>query len=59
MEARKMVLMNLFAGHHWRGGHREHTWGHSGGRRRWEKLREKHGNMYITICKIDSQWIFF
>ena len=30
MEARKMVLMNLFAWHHWRGGHRTYLgtqWG--------------------------------
>ena len=59
MESRKMLLMNLFAGHHWRGGKREQTCGYSGGRRGWDELREKHGNMYITMCKTDSQWIFF
>ena len=26
-----------------------------GGRREWGELRELHGNIYITICKIDSQ----
>ena len=26
------------------------------GERGWDKLREQHGNVYITICKIDSQW---
>ena len=28
------------------------------GRRGWDELREKHGNIYITICKIHSQWEF-
>ena len=27
----------------------------SGRRRGWDALREQHGNIYITICKIDSQ----
>ena len=59
MESGKLVLKNLFAGRHWRGGHREQTCGHSRGRRGRGGLREKHGNMYITMCKTDSQWIFF
>ena len=23
-----------------------------------DKLREQHGNIHITICKVDSQWEF-
>ena len=26
------------------------------GRRGWDEWREQHGNIYTTICKIDSQW---
>jgi len=40
MEARKMVLMTLFAGEHWRCRHGERTCGPGAGRRDWEKLRE-------------------
>ena len=29
-----------------------------GARREWGKLREQSGNIYITICKIDSKWEF-
>ena len=53
-----MVLMNLFAGEKWRCRHREQTYGHSERRKGWDKLREWHGNLYITICKIDGQWEF-
>ena len=31
---------------------------HSGGRRGWDKLRQLHGNIHITLCKTDSQWGF-
>ena len=55
MESRKMVLMNLFAGQQRRRRYREQTCGHSGGRREWDRLREQHGNILITICKIDSE----
>ena len=27
-----------------------------GEERRWDELREEHGNIHITICKIESQW---
>ena len=37
---------------------REQTYGHSGGRRGGNKLREEHWNIHITICEIDSQWGF-
>ena len=49
-----MVLMNLFAGQERRHKHKEQTFGHSGGRRGWDDLR----NMCITIFKIDSQLEF-
>ena len=42
MESRKMVLMILFAGQHWRYRHREQTYGHGGGRRGWDELRKQH-----------------
>ena len=35
-----MVLMNLFAGQEYRIIHRDQTYGHSQGRRGWDKLRE-------------------
>ena len=39
---------------------RECTCGHGGwrGRRGWDGWREWHGNVYITRCKLDSQWEF-
>ena len=58
MKSRKEVLMNLFAGQQRRCRHREQICGPSWGRRVWNKLREWHGNNYITIYKIDSQWEF-
>ena len=33
-------------------------YGHSEGRWGWEELREKHGNINITICRTDSQLEF-
>ena len=57
-ESGKTVLMNLSAGQLWRQRHREQICGHSCGSRGWDKSREQHGNIYITICKIDSQWEF-
>ena len=51
-----MALMNLFMGQQWICRHREQTCGRGGGRRGWEESREWPGNMYITICKLDSQW---
>ena len=55
MEATKMVLMSLFAGQHWRRRRRAWTWGPGAGRRDWEKLRGKHGSMYIVTGKVDSK----
>ena len=40
MEFRKMVVMNLFAGQEQRLRHGEQTYGHSEGRRGWDKLKE-------------------
>ena len=53
-----MVPMSLFAGQQWRCRLREQTCGHRGGRRGWDKLKDYHGNIYITICKLDSKWEF-
>ena len=43
------------AGQQWRGTRKVQTCGHGGERRGWDELREQHGNIYITICKTDSQ----
>ena len=58
MESRKTVLMNLFAGKQLKGRHREQTFVHNEGERRWDDLREWHWNIYNTICKVDSHWEF-
>ena len=34
------------------------TCGHSVGRSGWNKWIEQNGKIYITLCKIDSQWEF-
>ena len=50
--------MSLSDGQQWRYRHREQTCryvGGWGGRRGWDVYRQKHGNVYITICKTDSQ----
>ena len=36
----------------------ENSYGLSIRRRGWDELREDHGNIYITMCEIDSQWEF-
>ena len=53
-----MVLMDLLAGQPRRHRHREQACGPSRGRRGWNELKEKRGNIYITICKTASQWEF-
>ena len=55
MESRKMVLKNLFTGQQWRNRHREQIYGH--GERGGEgKIYGKiNMEVYITLCKIDSQ----
>ena len=36
---------------------RRDLWMVLGGRRRaWDVWRVQHGNLYITICKIDTHW---
>ena len=60
MESRKMILMNRFAGHQWRCRHSKETCGY-GRRKETEmvgQMERVHGNIYITICKTDSQWEF-
>ena len=49
-----MVLMNIFAGQQQRCRHKEQTCGHSMGGRWWDEQRE-YGNIYTTLCQIDSQ----
>ena len=58
MESRKMVLKNLFTGQQWRHRQREQTYRH--GERGGEGQMYGKSNMeiYIIICKIDSQWEF-
>jgi len=53
MKSRKMILMNLFAGQQWRCRHREQTRRH-GAEGESGTNGEYHGNIYITIYKIDS-----
>ena len=38
---------------------KEQTFGLSGRRRRWDDLRERHWNIYITICKIASRSLMY
>ena len=55
--SREIILMNLCAGQRWRcRRYGEQTCGHSGGRSGQDELREWHQNIYINICKTDSQW---
>ena len=56
MESRKTVLMNLFAGQHWRHRHREQTYRHRAGVEEGEggMYGESNIEIYTTICKIDS-----
>ena len=42
---KEKVLKNLGAGQEWTRG---------GGRVSWDKVREWHGHIYTTKCKIDS-----
>ena len=55
MKSRKMILMNLFAGQQWRCRHREQTRRH-GAEGESGTNGEYHGNIYITIYKIDREW---
>ena len=58
MESRKKVLMHLFAGQQWRNRHREQTYRHRERGGEGEMYGESNVEIYITICKIDSQWEF-
>ena len=58
MKSRNMVWINLSTGQQWRCRHREQSFGHSRGERRWDDLWEQHWNIYITVCKVASQWKF-
>ena len=50
-----MVLKNLFAGQQWRNRHREQTYGQGEKGGEGEMYGESNLEIYITICKIDSQ----
>ena len=58
MESRKIVLMNPSTGQQWRCRHREQTYGHSEGERRWDDLREQPWIIHITMRKVHRQWGF-
>ena len=59
MESRKMALMNLFSGQQWRNRHKEQTYGHGGrGEGRGWRCMERITEIYIAICRLDSQWEF-
>ena len=58
MEFRKMVMMTLCARQQKRHRCKEQSFGLCGRRWRWDDLKEKHWNMYITICKINDQFKF-
>jgi len=53
-----MVPMTLHAGQQRRYRHKEQTFGHSRGRRGLNDLRKQPRDIYVTICKIGSQWEF-
>ena len=53
-----MVLKNLFSGQQWRNRSREQTYGHGERGGEGEMYGMSNMEIYITICKIDSQWEF-
>ena len=55
MEFWKMVTMTLYARQQKRHRYKEQTVGLCGRRQGWDDMKEKHWNMYITICEIDCQ----
>ena len=57
MESRKRVLKNLFSGQ-CRYRHREQTYEQKKRGGEGEMYIESNMEIYITICKIDSQWEF-
>ena len=58
MEYRKIVLKNLFTGQQWRNRHREQTYGHGERVAEGEIYGKSNMEIYITICKINSQQEF-
>ena len=58
MESRRMVLKNLFTGQQWRSRHREQIYGHGERGGEGEMYGKSNTEIYIIICKIDSQWEF-
>jgi len=58
MESIKMILVNLFAWQQWGNRYREQTYGHGERGGEGEMYGESNMEIYITICKIDSQWEF-
>ena len=55
MEFRKIVTVTLYARQQNRHRCEEQSFGLCGRRWAWDDLREKHWNMYITICETDCQ----
>ena len=53
-----MILKNLFIGEQWRNRHREQTYGHGKRGGEGEMFGKSNMEIYITVCKIDSQWEF-
>ena len=53
-----MVLNNLFTGHQWRSRHKEQTYAHRDRGGEGEMYGKSNIEIYITICKIDSQGEF-
>jgi len=61
MDYRKVVLMNLSAGQHWRQTQRTDLrtwWGRHGEEGEAEMHGKSNRKTYITICKTDSRWEF-
>ena len=54
MKSRKMVRTNLSAGQEQRCIRREQTFGHSGGKRGWDELREQCWHLYTIMYKINN-----
>ena len=53
-----MALKNLFTGQQWRNRHREQNYGQGERGGEGEMYGESNMEIYITICKIDSQGEF-
>ena len=53
-----MVLKNLFTGQQWRNRHREEAYGHGERGGEGEVYGRSNMEIFITICKVDSQWEF-